>query len=97
MTAIDETPRVSDQAVRGRYPELQRLISNAVCDERFAAALIADPAAALSYSGYATRLSGAEQNLLASVRGAQNLAEFAARLHQRLDHGSHAVARVESW
>lgn len=77
---------VRQEDVRGgaRYPELERMISNAVCDEGFAAALLADPSAALARAGYTARLSGDEQHLVGSVRGAQSLAEFAARLHQQL-------------
>lgn len=83
----------TERSGRSDYPELERLISNAVCDERFAAALLADPAAALSHGGYATRLSGDERNLVGSVRGAQTLAEFAAQLHKRL----HPIRATSTW
>lgn len=84
MIALNELCRPDEAGGRGRHPELERLISNAVCDEGFAAALLADPVMALARTGYDARLSGVEQHLVESVRGAQSLAEFAARLHQRL-------------
>lgn len=84
MTMPQEHSRQDEPAARGRHPELERLISNAVCDEGFAAALLADPVVALARTGYDTRLSRLEQHLVESVRGAQSLAEFAAQLHQRL-------------
>lgn len=85
MTHSHEAPRHSEMVGRLSYPELERIISNAVCDEGFAAALLADPVAALSRAGYDSRLSGPEQHLVGSVRGARSLAEFAAQLHQRLN------------
>jgi hypothetical protein len=95
MLLSPESAAHADRADPADHPELERLISNAVCDERFAAALLADPAAALSNGGYAARLSGAERHLVGSVRGAQSVAEFAAQLHKRLHPA--AMRTTSTW
>jgi hypothetical protein len=76
-----EPPQMSD-ITRKTYPELERLMSNAVCDERFA--LLTDPARALAHAGYSGRLSNDERALVSSVVGARSLAEFAAQLCTQL-------------
>ena len=88
MLVSSDAPPRGEYTLTRSHPELERLISNAVCDEDFAAALLADPITAISHAGYSTRLSGTERRVLSSVQGAQSVAEFAAELHQRLHPSS---------
>ena len=67
-----------------RYPELERLICAAVSNQGFAKQLVAAPDVALERSEYGRHLSAAERALVASVSGATDIYDFAARLHTRV-------------
>jgi hypothetical protein len=67
-----------------RHAELERLVCAAVSNPRFARQLLASPELAVERSEYARRLSAAERALVASIAGAQDIHEFAARLHARV-------------
>lgn len=67
-----------------RHAELERLVCAAVSNPRFAKQLLAAPELALDRSEYARRLSAAERALVVSIAGAEDIHEFAARLHARV-------------
>jgi hypothetical protein len=66
-----------------RYPELERLICAAVSNQQIAAQLISAPELALEQFGLGRNLSPAERALVVSITGADDIYEFAARLHAR--------------
>lgn len=69
---------------RQHFPELERLISRAVTNERFAAQLVSAPATALAQSEYGERLSATEHAMVVSITGAGDLHQFAAQLHEKV-------------
>ena len=64
-----------------RHAELERLVCAAVSNPKFARQLVTAPGPALEQSEYARRLSAAECALVASIDGAEDIHDFAARLH----------------
>ena len=75
-----------------RFPGLERLMSAALAEPDFAAQLLADPAAALEHVPPAVQLSAAERALVASVTGASDIHDFAARLHARIQQTQTGIA-----
>jgi hypothetical protein len=67
-----------------RYPELERLICAAVSNQRFANQLLTAPEAALEVSAHGHKLSPAERAIVASINGAKDIYDFAARLHAKV-------------
>jgi hypothetical protein len=67
-----------------RHPELERLICAAISNEHFATQLVTTPELALTRSEYCRNLSPAERALVASVNGAADIYDFAARLLARV-------------
>ena len=53
-------------------------------NEHFAMQLVAAPELALAHSEYGRHLSAVERALVASVSGAADIYDFAARLHARV-------------
>jgi hypothetical protein len=80
---VELATRANRTALR-HYPEIERLIGNAVCDPSFAEALLCDPQQALHHGGYHLRMSHDEMHLVLAIRGAADLREFATRLYQNM-------------
>jgi hypothetical protein len=89
---IEIAPKVNCTANQ-RYPEIERLIGNAVCDPDFAEVLLRDPQQALNHGGYHQRMSHDEAHLVLSVRGAADLREFATRLYQEMQSGQEEAVK----
>lgn len=76
------------------YPEIERLIGNAVCDPGFAEVLLRDPHQALASGGYHLRMSQRESQLVLSIQGAGTIREFATRLYQCLQEKPVAAVSI---
>lgn len=74
-----------------RHPELERLICAAVSNQKIAALLVAEPAHAIKHVGQRFRLSPHEQALVASIVDADDIYDFAARLHAAVRQGQDAT------
>ncbi len=83
---VEPTTNASPVAHR-RYPEIERLIGNAVCDPGFAEVLLRDPQQALKHGGYHLRMTHYEAHLVLSIHDAADLREFAMRLYQEMQNG----------
>jgi hypothetical protein len=69
---------------RNHYPNLERLICAAVSNARLAAMLVQAPAQALTQFEVGRLLTPAECRLVSRIVGAQDIHEFAGRLHALL-------------
>lgn len=67
--------------VARRHPELERLICAAMSNHRFASQLLVAPEDALALWDKTCQLSPDERAMVASISGAVDIYEFAARLH----------------
>lgn len=67
-----------------RYPGLEQLMCLALADVNFAADLLIDPPTALEHLPHAVELTAVEHDLAASISGATDIYDFAARLHERV-------------
>lgn len=72
---------VYPQQRRRQHPNLERLICAAISNRRFAAELVQAPARALAQSEVGRRLSAAERRLVLSISAAEDIYDFAGRLH----------------
>lgn len=70
--------------VERRHPALERLICAAVSNQRFATQLVAAPEAALRHSEHGRQLTPSEWAMVTSIHGADDIYDFAARLHARV-------------
>jgi hypothetical protein len=66
------------------YPGLERLICAALADPDLTVELLADPATALEQAASALQLSFDECALAASISGAADIHDFAARLYAKV-------------
>ncbi len=67
-----------------QYPELERLVCVALSNQRFASLLLTTPEAALDIGHHGFQLSPAERTLVASINGATDIHDFAARLYVKM-------------
>jgi len=73
--------------------DLQELIGIAVVDVVFRAELLADPRKALTGFG----LNSADRRAANAIQGARSLAEYAARLEQRVSRGKQPESMPFPW
>ncbi len=64
-----------------RHPELERLICAAICNTRFATLLLNSPEQALAHSEVGQCLSTDERNMVLAIRDADDIYDYAGRLH----------------
>ena len=67
-----------------QYPGLEQLICVAMADPAFASQLLIDPPGALIWISASISLTPLERRLVASITGASDIHDFAARLHARV-------------
>lgn len=79
-------PSHEDQST-GRFPGLQQLISAALANATFAETLLNDPARAFDHLPAGVTLTPEERILVMHVRGATNIANFAADLYALIQDG----------
>ncbi len=63
------------------HPELERLICAAICNTHFASLLVNSPEQALAQSEVGQRLSIDERNMVLAIRDADDIYDYAGRLH----------------
>jgi len=71
--------------MKRRHIELERLVCAAVSNPRFATQLLTAPGQAVESSEHGGRLSADERALVASIKGATDIHDWAARLHARVE------------
>lgn len=69
---------------RSRYPGIEQLICFALAKQDFARQLLVDPAVALETTAHIIKLSSTEYELVATINGAVDIHDFAARLHAKM-------------